>query len=233
MKGIFITGTDTDVGKTFVTAGLANVLKEKGLDVGVFKPLLSGINREDETSDTFLLKKMSQTSLTLEEITPFQFREPLAPLVAQRLEGTVPVTLDDVLNHWNLIKQQHDFFLIEGAGGISVPLGESFLVSDLMKALDIPVLIVTRPNLGTLNHTFLTVQYAKKLGLNILGIVINGIRNQPDIVEKTNAELMEEICGVPLLGIIPRIESQSSEAIYEAVLEYLDLTTLLEGMEKE
>ena len=87
MNGFFVTGTDTDVGKTIISSGLAAVLKEKKIDVGVFKPLLSGIARENPASDTSLLKQLSQTSLSYEEITPFEFKEPLAPYVAGKLEG--------------------------------------------------------------------------------------------------------------------------------------------------
>ena len=133
MKGFFVTGTDTDVGKTIISSGLAAVLKEKKIDVGVFKPLLSGIAREDPASDTSLLKQLSQTSLSYEEITPFQFKEPLAPYVAGKLEGKI-VRMEEVLSHWEKIREKHEFFIVEGAGGISVPLGEGFLVSDLIKA---------------------------------------------------------------------------------------------------
>ena len=146
MNGVFVTGTDTGVGKTIISSGLAAVLKEKGIDVGVFKPMLSGMAREDPESDTSLLKQLSKTSLSHEEITPFQFAEPLAPYVAGLQEGR-NVQLADVLSHWNVIRGKHEFFIVEGAGGISVPLGPDFLVSHLIKALELPLVIVARPNL--------------------------------------------------------------------------------------
>ncbi|MBI0577912.1 ATP-dependent dethiobiotin synthetase BioD [Neobacillus cucumis] len=230
MNGIFVTGTDTDVGKTMISSGLAAVLKEKKIDVGVFKPLLSGIAREDPISDTSLLKQLSQTSLSYEEITPFEFKEPLAPFVAAKLEGK-SVKLEEVLIHWEKIRGKHEFFIVEGAGGISVPLGERFLVSDLIKALQLPIVIVARPNLGTVNHIFLTVQYAKSLGLAIAGIVINGINEHPDLAEKTNPELIEKLCGVPILGITPKLKEISNENIKKMVENYIDVTLLINQLE--
>ncbi|MDQ1005358.1 dethiobiotin synthetase [Neobacillus niacini] len=230
MNGFFVTGTDTGVGKTIISCGLAAVLKAERMDFGVFKPLLSGISRDHPESDTSLLKKMSQTSLSHEEITPFEFKEPLAPYVAGKLEGKV-IGIEDVLHRWEMIKGKHQYFIVEGAGGISVPLGEDFLVSDLVKALQLPILIVARANLGTVNHIFLTVQYAKSLGLRIAGIVINGISDHPDIAEKTNPKLIEELCGVPIVGITPKLKDLSSENIKKMVKDHVDVRFLKNQME--
>jgi dethiobiotin synthetase len=229
MNGIFVTGTDTDVGKTIISSGLAAVLKEKKMDIGVFKPLLSGISRDHPESDTSLLKQLSRTSLSHEEITPFQFKEPLAPYVAGKLEGR-EVGIEDVLHHWEVLRGKHEYFIVEGAGGISVPLGENFLVSDLIKALQLPIVIVARPNLGTVNHIFLTVQYAKSLGLKIAGIVINGISDDPDLAEKTNPKLIEELCGVPILGITPKLKEITEENIKKMVKDHIDVTLLINQM---
>ncbi len=226
MNGFFVTGTDTGVGKTIIACGLAAVLKEKRIDVGVFKPLLSGISRDDPESDTSLLKKMSQTYLSHEDITPFEFKEPLAPYVAGKLEGKL-IGIEEVLHHWEMIRGKHQYFIVEGAGGISVPLGENFLVSDLIKALELPIVIVARPNLGTINHTFLTVQYAKSIGLRIAGIVINGISDHPDLAEITNPKLIEELCGVPILGITPKFNELTHENIKNIVKDHIDMTLLI------
>lgn len=230
MNGFFVTGTDTGVGKTIISCGLAAVLKEKKVDVGVFKPLLSGISRNHPESDTSLLKQMSQTSLSYEDITPFAFKEPLAPYVAAKLEGKV-VDIEDVLRCWERIRERHEYFIVEGAGGISVPLGENFLVSDLIKALQLPIVIVARPNLGTVNHIFLTVQYAKSMGLTIAGIVINGISDHPDSAEKTNPKLIEELCDVPILGITPKLKEITKESIQKMVKDHIDVTLLINQME--
>ena len=231
MKGFFITGTDTEVGKTIISRGFAALLKEKTSDVGVFKPFLSGISREHPESDTSMLKEMSETVLSHEDITPFAFKEPLAPYVAGKLEGKT-VELKDVLSHWEKIKENHDWFIVEGAGGISVQLGENFLVSDLIKALELPIVIVARPDLGTLNHTFLTVEYAKSQGLKIAGIVINGISEKPGLAERTNPELMETLCDVPLLGITPKLKKITKENIQKMAHDHLNLALLMEQIEE-
>ncbi|MBM4763028.1 dethiobiotin synthase [Bacillus sp. B15-48] len=231
MNGFFVTGTDTDVGKTIISSGLAAVLKEKEIDVGVFKPLLSGISREDPESDTSLLKELSQTSLSHQEITPFQFNNPLAPYVAGKLEGKV-VKMEEIVTYWEKIREKHRFFIVEGAGGISVPLGEGFLVSDLIKVLKLPIIIVARPNLGTFNHTFLTVQYAKSLNIPIVGIVINGINDFPGLAEKTNPDLIEKLCGVPVLGVTPKLKEMTKENIIKMVKDHIAVNLLINEMEE-
>lgn len=118
MRGFFVTGTDTEVGKTVISSGIAALLREHNKDVGVYKPFLSGISRHHPDSDTSLLKDMSQTGLSHEDITPFAFKAPLAPYVAGKLEGKT-VAMEEVLSHWERIKEKHECFIVEGAGGIS------------------------------------------------------------------------------------------------------------------
>ncbi|MBB6450081.1 dethiobiotin synthetase [Geomicrobium halophilum] len=227
MNGIFVTGTDTGVGKTIISCGLAAVFKEKKMDTGVFKPFLSGISRYDPESDTYLMKQMSQTPLSIEDITPFEFKEPLAPYVAGKLEGK-EVRIEEVLCHCERISKRHEYFIVEGAGGISVPLAESLLVSDLIKALQMPILIVARPDLGTINHTFLTVQYATSIGLKIAGIVINGMSDRLDLAVETNPRIIEELCGVPIVGITPKLEELTKESVQKMVSDNLDITLLMD-----
>ncbi|MFC8151119.1 dethiobiotin synthase [Bacillus paralicheniformis] len=230
MKGFFVTGTDTGVGKTFIACGLAALLKEQYVDVGVFKPFLSGELTSDPQSDTALLKNSSETSLADEEITPFVFKEPLAPYTAAKLEGRT-VGLEDAVNHWKKIKDRHDCFIVEGAGGIAVPLGEDYFVSDLIKALDLPAVIVARPNLGTINHTYLTVQYAKQMGIRVIGIVINGISSGPGLDEQTNPDMIERFCGVPLLGVTPKLDDASPTQIHHMIKEHVDVSFIMNQMQ--
>ncbi|SDB97456.1 dethiobiotin synthase [Shouchella lonarensis] len=231
MNGFFITGTDTDVGKTIIASGLAAVLKARGIDVGVFKPLLSGIAREHPESDTSLLKRMSGTLLSHEEITPFQFEEPLAPYMAAALHGQ-RVEMAEVLAHWADIKDKHGCFIVEGAGGLAVPLGDRFLVSDLIRALKLPIIIVARPDLGTVNHTLLTVQYAKQLGIQVVGVIINGMSATPSLAEQTNPKLMEEWCDVPVLGITPKMNKVTEESLKAMIEQSIDLNLLFNKLEE-
>ncbi|KAA6447724.1 dethiobiotin synthase [Bacillus swezeyi] len=230
MKGFFVTGTDTGVGKTVISCGLAAVLKEKKIDVGVFKPFLSGMRSSHPQSDTALLKQMSQTCLSHEDITPFEFKEPLAPYIAAELEGKA-VSLEEAVNHWKKIRTQHDCFIVEGAGGIAVPLGKGYLVSHFIKALELPVVIVARPNLGTINHTYLTVQYAKGMGLEVIGIVINGTSSRPSLDQETNPDMIEELCGVPILGVTPKLQHATPENIHNMIKEHVDVSFIMNQMQ--
>ncbi|MGM7681923.1 dethiobiotin synthase [Cytobacillus sp. Hm23] len=229
-SGIFVTGTDTEIGKTFVTGALAAVLKDRGHDVGVFKPMLSGMSREDAQSDAACLKKMSLDGNSLEDINPYQFEEPLAPYVAARREGR-HVSLDDVIASWHRVKKTHSTFLIEGAGGLAVPLGKNYLVSDVAKEIGLPLLIVARPNLGTVNHTLLTIEFAKRSGLHVLGVIINGLKeDEYGIAEETNPALIEEFTDVPVLGVMPWMEGATREQVVDMVNEKIKITSLLKAI---
>ncbi|MEI5907497.1 dethiobiotin synthase [Bacillus spongiae] len=230
-KGIFVTGTDTEIGKTFITGGIAAALKEAGHDVGVFKPMLSGVNRENPESDAFYLKRMSQDNTPLEKINPYCFPEPLAPYVAAKRQGE-HVTKEELVRAWEQIKNQHEFYFIEGAGGLAVPLGENYLVSDLAKEIGLPILIVARPSLGTVNHTLLTIEYAKQAGLNVLGVIINGLKKESGIAEATNPSLIEQFSGVPVLGVVPWMEHFNREDIVNMMMDRVNLTYLLEQANK-
>ncbi|OIJ13065.1 dethiobiotin synthase [Anaerobacillus alkalilacustris] len=233
VRGIFITGTDTEIGKTFVTAGLAAALCERNYDVGVFKPMASGANRNDPLSDASILKYMANESSTLEEINPFQFNEPLAPYVAAQREG-IKVSLEEVIEAWKRIRYKHEFLLVEGAGGLAVPLGENYLVSDVAKAIAFPLIIVARPNLGTINHTLLTINFAKQVGLHVLGVVINGLNERKiGVVEETSPAIIEKFSGIPVIGIIPYIEQPNRNEIIKVINERLDLRIVMKFLAKK
>ncbi len=116
---------------------------------------------------------------------------------------------------------------LRGAGGISVPLGENYLVSDLIKAMELPAVIVTRPDLGTINHTYLTVEYAKNMGIEVLGIMINGVKSRPGLDEKTNPSMIETLCKVPILGITPKLDHVSPENIQHMIEKHIDVSSFM------
>ncbi|SEA79190.1 dethiobiotin synthetase [Thalassobacillus cyri] len=222
-KGIFVTGTDTEIGKTFVASGIAAALTEKGVDVGVFKPMLSGIKRDHPESDTMILKTMADDASPVEDITPFQFDEPLAPYLAAKRQG-ITVKQSEIVEAWHNIKKRHDFYIVEGAGGISVPYGEDYLVSDIMKKLDLPVVIVASPHLGTVNHIYLTVDYARRCGLQVMGVILNGLDPESEgIVEQTNPALIEQFCKIPVLGVLPRVNFETKDQIADLIQQHIDI----------
>jgi dethiobiotin synthetase len=194
-----VTGTDTGVGKTVVTAGIVAALRARGHDVGVAKPLQSGALADDPSGDAMLLRQWTRVPETAAEIAPYSFAAALAPSVAAELEERT-VTLSDALGAVQAIAEQHDAVVVEGAGGLIVPLGPGWTVADFAVALALPVLVVARAGLGTVNHSALTVQALRSLGLDPVGVVLNG---PADESSRRNAQLIEELADVRVLGHTP------------------------------
>lgn len=214
-RGIFITGTDTDVGKTWVARSLAASLVARGVDVGVFKPMMSGVKRENPTSDASLLKDFAQDKNSLEAINPYQFDESVTPYIAAKRINQV-IELEDILDKFNQIRDTHPFYIVEGAGGLLAPLGKGYHVGDLAARMGYPMIIVARPGLGTVNHTLLTIEKARQLGIRVLGVIMNGYEPLNEgIPEATNPLLIEEFSKVPVIGQIPWTKEKDKESIVE------------------
>jgi len=208
-KGIFITGTDTGVGKTIVTAAIAWNLKQAGKKVAVMKPVQTGTIISGPTDIEFVQKVLGPDS-PLDVSCPYMFPDPVAPLVASMLAGE-RIDIERIKESYSDLSGQNETVVVEGAGGILVPILEDYFMSDLALDLNIPILIVTRPNLGTLNHTLLTLESAKRKGLEIAGIVISNYPWDPGIPEQTNPELILSMTGVNILGVLPHDNSISVE----------------------
>ena len=204
MNGLFVTGTDTGIGKTVVTGGIVAALRARGHDVGVAKPLQSGALADDPTGDAMLLREWTGVPETADEIAPYSFSAALAPSVAAELSGRV-VTLSDAVHAVQTIAERHDAVVVEGAGGLIVPLGPGWTVADLAVALALPVLVVARARLGTVNHSTLTVQALRSLGLEPAGVVLNGTADESS---ERNAQLIEELADVRVLGHTPVLEGE-------------------------
>lgn len=205
-KGIFITGTDTGVGKTYVAAGIAGRLASSGMDTGVMKPAETGCRTRGGKlipSDALVLMQAAGVRDPLSLVNPYKFRGPLAPAVAAEKERK-RINIKRILAAFNELSKRHEFMIVEGAGGIMVPLWKEFLYLDLAQALRLPVVIVARPGLGTINHTLLTVSALRGRGLAVEGVVINYQRRwKQGLVEKTNPRVMEKLSGTPVLGTVP------------------------------
>jgi dethiobiotin synthetase len=207
-KGIFITGTDTGVGKTFFACGTAALLKKSGYKVGVMKPVETGCGQDDGkllAQDAAALKAASGCDIPLEQICPYQFREPLAPSVAADREGT-RIDIDRLMNVYNEINAGHDVTIVEGAGGLLVPLLPSYTYADFAKVLKLPLIVVAANRLGMINHLLLTLEHASCKGLSVLGYVLNQIESQPSLAAETNREALVSLTGVPCMGEVPYIE---------------------------
>lgn len=224
MTGLFVTGTDTGVGKTVITAALALGLRARGVHVRVVKPLQSGARADDPEGDAMLLRRWAGLAEAPEEIAPFAFAAPLAPLVAARLEGR-RLELAEVA-----AAVPDGSVLVEGAGGLHVPGGEDWTVADLAAALGLPLLVVARPGLGTVNHTLLTVEAACSRGLAVAGVVLNG----DDPQRSANARLIESFGGVPVIGQTPWLRAPIvPERLLGLAEEHMDLDLVVSFLIKE
>ena len=206
-KGIFVTGTDTGVGKTVVAAAIAWNLTQAGKRVALMKPVQTGTIVSGPTDIEFVQKVLG-ADYSLDVSCPYMFSDPVAPLVASMLVGE-RIDIKKIKDSYSRLSSDNDFVIVEGAGGLLVPILEDYFMSDLALDLDLPVLIVTRPNLGTLNHTFLTLESAKKRGLDVAGIVISNFPWDPGLPEQTNPELILSMTGDNILGVIPNDNSIS------------------------
>ncbi len=217
IQGIFVTGTGTEIGKTVIAGGFAASLKESGINVGVMKPISTG-----DTADAQFLKHAAQIDDELSLINPIALRHPLAPSVAARIEEK-EINLSDIESAFAELQRKYDFLIVEGVGGIAVPILDDFLVAHLINTLQLPILIVAQVGLGTLNHTLLTVGFARQFNIQIAGIVLNGLRPEiAGLAEATNPLEIERLTDVPVIGVVP----------YEKKLgtAYPDLTFLAEFM---
>ncbi|KPJ98767.1 MAG: hypothetical protein AMK71_10895 [Nitrospira bacterium SG8_35_4] len=212
-KGIFITGTDTGVGKTYVAVGLIRALREQGVSVCPMKPVETGCrvkNGELIAQDTRRLVSAAAVKESMGLVNPFRMRSPLAPSVASEIEG-ISIDKKRIISSYARIRGKYGFTVVEGAGGIMVPVRGKYLFLHLIRELNIPIVIVARPGLGTINHTLLTIGSALHENLNVLGVVINyAVKKRKGHPEKTNPPVIEKLGGVPIVGTVPYLKNSSS-----------------------
>jgi dethiobiotin synthetase len=234
--GIFITGTDTGVGKTVIAAGLALALKERGMKVGVMKPVATGCAGTDHhlvSSDAVFMFEAAENEYAPLS-SPSRYRNPLAPSVAAMIEKR-EVNIAQIYKAYHELQKHYDFIIVEGIGGLLVPLTRDFFVANLIREFHLPLLIVSRPGLGSINHTLLTVDAAVVRGFDIRGIIFN---RQPavnySIAEITNPKVIHELTGIPILGALPEIEGMDVEScrfgkLKEIFQERIQIDKILTG----
>jgi dethiobiotin synthetase len=193
-RGLFITGTDTGVGKTYLTCRIARTWRREGRSFRVMKPLATG-----DGEDTRLLSQASGQS-DLSAISPFRFAEPAAPPVAARAEG-VHLELERIVAAVREYGNETEALLVEGVGGLLCPLTERETVADLIAALRLPCIVVARRSLGTLNHTMLTLEVARHRGLKVAGVVISETNRPTSLAERENVSELQARCRV--LDVLP------------------------------
>ena len=228
-RGFFITGTDTGVGKTIIAGAVIKVMQYFGLRTCAMKPIESGCGKDGSIlipHDGAFLRQAAQMDDPLRLVTPCCYEHPLAPFAAAEIEGR-EMDIDAIRKAFSTLSLSYEAIVVEGIGGIMVPLRRDYYLVDLAKEFALPLLIVARPGLGTINHTMLTVNYALESGFEIAGIIINYSR-PPDysLAEKTNSRVLEEICPVPVIGTFPYLEGMGEDMLEKTALKNFKLEAL-------
>jgi len=205
-RGIFVTATDTHVGKTALAAGLVGHFKSCGINTGVMKPIATGAIECDSgqliSQDASMLINFSGAADPREWITPYCLATSALPSIAARREGVV-IDFGRIRDCFFKLVSSHDLVVVEGAGGIMTPVWETQVMADLIRFLEIPAIVVARASRGTVNHTLLTIEGLKQRHVPVVGFFINRYPARPHLSETTSAELISSLSGVPCLGLIP------------------------------
>ena len=201
LSGVFVTGTDTGVGKTVAVAAIGLAARAAGRDAVPLKPAQTGVE-PGGVDDAEFVQSVLGTDEAPEAVCPYRLRAPLAPAVAASLEG---VRLDPrrVRKRLEDLRGRHDLVVVEGAGGLLAPFCEGVDMAGLATMLDLPIVVVARPGLGTLNHTLLTLEAAHRRGLTVLGVILAGLAAEPGLDEMTNPGVLARLSPVPLVGVLP------------------------------
>ena len=229
MKAYFITGTDTGIGKTAITAGLAGSMRKLGVNVGVMKPIATGIPQKTgfKSSDVAILADASGTKDSEDLINPVFLPIPTSPYDATKLLS-LPVDMPLILTKFTKLLSTHDILLVEGIGGVMTPITKNFFVADMIKAMGVETIIVTRATLGTLNHTMMTYKMCKDYDIKVKGLVINNFDEKGTAAEKNAPVTLHEITGLDILGVVPFIKNYNKiDIMIETVGKKIDVKALI------
>ncbi len=224
-QGFFITGTDTGVGKTVATACLLALFRKHGLNVGVMKPIETGVDPEcssSANSDAKFLMEIAQCSDPLSLVSPVRLKTAASPYQAAKMESR-SINIERIINSFRQLSDKHDPMLVEGVGGLLVPITPNYLICDLIRDLGLPLLVVSRNALGTLNHTLLTLRAAQQAGIPVRGVILNRCEaGGKDVIEQGHADIITELSGVPVLGEIPFLGEISEKSFTDDLLDQLE-----------
>lgn len=217
MKSFFITGVDTDIGKTFASLGLCLKLRSENYRVGYFKPLQSGAYYKEDTNtllapDIETIKKFDNSVLTK---CSYLLKGEVSPYLASK-KANINVDFLKIKNDLDEFNKNLDYSIVEGAGGLMCPLAQGKLFCDLIKFLDLETIIVTTPNLGRLNHTLMTESIIKQFGIKVKGLIINGVKKEKTESEAHFVEELKAFSNIKILAQIPKLNNPSKDQIIEA-----------------
>ena len=226
LKSLFVAGTDTDVGKTYIAAGLAVVIRKMGIDVGVMKPFAAGSAQKKgyKSEDVEILSRAAQVCDPENLVNPQFFPIPASPYTAWKKLKIKP-KVSTVISSFKKLSKLHDMLLVEGMGGIMTPILKNYYITNLIKEMKIPTAIVTRSTIGTVNHTIMTVKICEKYKIPIKGIIINDFDKGYPI--KDLKRDLENLTDVPVIGAIPFIKDMSDASLNRIFKKNIDLKALL------
>ena len=209
MRGVFVTGTGTEVGKTVVAAAIARTAARRGERVAVFKPAVSGLDDGGEP-DHALLRRAAASGQSDDEVAPYRYGPPVSPHLGAELTGETidPARLRESAR---TAARSADLLVVEGVGGVLVPLTLGYLVRDLARDLGLPVVVAGSPGLGTINHTLLTVEAVRSVGLEVIAVVLTPWPERPGDVERSNREAIERL-GAVRVEVLPYLDLASPDS---------------------
>ena len=227
LNSIFVTGTDTDVGKTYVTAGLAVTLRKMGIDVGIMKPFAAGTAQKTgfKSEDVEILANAAQVNDPEMLLNPQFFPIAASPYTALKNLKIKP-NIKLILNQFKKLSKLHSMILVEGMGGIMTPILRDYFVTNLIKDMKLPIIIVTRTKVGTVNHTIMTCKMCEKYKIPVKGIVINNFDTDGYHVKELKRDL-ENLTNMPVLGSIPFIGDMSDASLYRVFKKNIDFKSIL------
>lgn len=225
-RGLFITGTDTGVGKTVVAAMFVLALESKGKSVFAMKPIETGCTRRGNTlvpEDGMFLRNTARMDEAIDHVTPYRFESRVSPMAASEREGR-KIDPEKIKETFEALRYKNKFAIVEGAGGLLAPIKKDYFMLDMARDLGLALVVVARPGLGTINHTLLTVKYAMNEGVKVAGIVINH-SSEPEnsLAEQTNPDAISRLSPAPVIGIAPYLEDIERETLEKAASKHLDL----------
>jgi dethiobiotin synthetase len=236
-KIFFVTGTDTGIGKTFISLLLLFAMKQRGISAGYMKPVETGVEIGEIGSKNYLdglyIKRLAGLSDGMDSITPFTFELPLSPYAASKFEGN-SICIKEIIFKFYELNKIHDYMIVEGAGGMLVPLKKNHFIIDIAKYIDAAVILVAKAGLGMINQTLLSIEYAKNNDIKLAGIIINNASNENDKSVSSNKEILCEFTDIPIIGSVPHIpekkwmdEQNIIKYIKNTSLKYIDIDKIL------
>ena len=227
MKPLFITATDTDIGKTCVCAGIAHSLKKLDIDVGVMKPFACGVKQKTgfSSNDLTVLTKAAVVNDTEDVINPFFFPIPASPYTAAKNLG-VKIDIERVIECFKKLDKVHDVVLVEGIGGIMTPILKNYAIIDLIKDLEANTIIVTSSKIGTVNHTILTCNMCKSMKIPVKGLIINNFDSTGYPIPELERDL-SVLTDLPVLCSLPHMEKFNLSDYSNLIQEKVDVSALV------